>query len=246
MCIRDRRKLYADSRQALLLVFQALDAGGKDSTIRSVFRRVDPAGCRVYSYKAPNSHELQHDFLWRTAVNLPRKGMIAVFNRSHYEEVLAVRVHPEFLDAQHIADRRPPDAFWAQRYESIRDHERHLARNGTVILKFWLNVSAEAQRQRLLARLEDPAKHWKFERSDMIARERRAEYLEAYETALRETSREEAPWYAIPADDKPYMRMTVAQIVVDTLESMGLEFPPPDSAVEGSLDALTRALRDGG
>ncbi len=220
-----QRRLYADNRHSILLVFQALDAAGKDGTIRAVMSGINPAGCQVYSFKQPSANELDHDFLWRTAQRLPERGRIGVFNRSYYEEVLVVRVHPGILDGQRLPWVPPPDVLWGQRLESIRDHEKHLARNGTVILKFWLNVSREEQRRRFLARLDQPAKNWKFSTGDIRERGHWQAYLTAYEAALRETSRPWAPWYAIPADNKPYMRATVAEIVRSSLESLGLEYP---------------------
>lgn len=219
--------LWAHDRHAVLLVFQALDAAGKDGTIRAVLSGVNPAGCMVHSFKAPSVEELDHDFLWRTTVRLPERGRIGVFNRSYYEEVLVVRVHEEFLRAQRLPDAIEPETFWSERHQSIRDHELHLARNGTVILKFFLNVSADEQRRRFLARLDEPEKNWKFNVRDVREREHRAAYLHAYEDALRATSRSWAPWYAIPADDKPYMRMRVAEIIADTLDAMNLRYPEP-------------------
>jgi PPK2 family polyphosphate:nucleotide phosphotransferase len=221
-----QRALYADDHHAVLLVFQAMDAAGKDSTIRAVLTGVDPAGCEVYSFKAPSKEELDHDFLWRTARCLPSRGRIGVFNRSYYEEVLAVRVHPEFLEAQKLP-RVPKhlDELFEERLDSIVEHERHLARNGTRILKFWLNVSRDEQKRRFLERLEAPEKNWKFESADIRERARWPEYMRAYEQALRATSRPWAPWYAIPADSKSYMRMTVAEILVQALESLDLKYP---------------------
>jgi PPK2 family polyphosphate:nucleotide phosphotransferase len=218
--------LYAHDHHSVLMIFQAMDAAGKDSTIRAVLSGVDPAGCAVYSFKRPTDAELSHDFLWRTTQCLPQSGRIGVFNRSHYEEVLAVRVHPEFLDAQNLPYRpKTLDELWQQRFESIRQHEQHLARNGTVILKFWLNVSPDEQRDRLLARLEEPEKNWKFEEGDLAERAKWKSYMAAYEDALNQTSRSWAPWYAIPADSKSFMRMTVADILVRTLKSLDLKYP---------------------
>jgi PPK2 family polyphosphate:nucleotide phosphotransferase len=233
--------LYAESRRSVLLVFQAMDAAGKDSTIRAVLSGVDPAGCAVHSFKRPTPIELDHDFLWRTTCKLPERGQIGVFNRSHYEEVLVTKVHPEYLDAQKLPKDKMADR-WAHRYESIREHEKHLARSGTVILKFWLNVSREEQRQRFLSRLEEPEKNWKFEAADIAERARWADYMKAYEDALNETSRPWAPWYAIPADSKSFMRMTVADIVVRTLESLKLEYPVVDDAQRARFAALKKQL----
>lgn len=218
--------LYAHDHHSVLMIFQAMDAAGKDSTIRAVLSGVDPAGCQVYSFKRPSENELDHDFLWRTTLCLPQRGRIGVFNRSYYEEVLAVRVHPEFLDHQKLPWRtKHLEDLWQQRFESIRDHEKHLARNGTVILKFWLNVSPEEQRKRLLDRLEEPAKNWKFETGDLAERARWKDYMAAYEDALNQTSKPWAPWYAIPADSKSFMRMTVADILLRTLQSLDLKYP---------------------
>jgi PPK2 family polyphosphate:nucleotide phosphotransferase len=217
--------LYAHDKYALLLIFQAMDAAGKDSTIRAVMTGINPAGCQVFSFKQPSAQELDHDFLWRTTNNLPERGRIGVFNRSYYEEVLVVRVHPEFLQAQKLPDKNDLKQLWQDRYESIRSHENHLVQNGTVILKFWLNVSIDEQRNRFLSRLEEPHKNFKFSIGDVQERKYWAEYMLAYEEALNATSRSSAPWYAIPADNKPYMRMTVADIIVRTIKKMGLKYP---------------------
>ena len=213
-------RLYAQNRHALLCVFQALDAAGKDSTIRAVFRGVNPASLHVTSFGVPTSVELEHDFLWRTVRHLPERGRVGIFNRSHYGEVLVVRVQPELLEAQNLPPIEDLDAIWEERLESIRDHELHLARNGTVVLKFFLHVSKEEQARRIRRRIENPAKQWKFDMSDIHAREHREDYLDAYEAALNATSRPWAPWHAIPADDKPYMRHAVARTIVETLRAM--------------------------
>ncbi|HEX4873206.1 MAG TPA: PPK2 family polyphosphate kinase [Nevskiaceae bacterium] len=235
--------LYAHDNHSLLLVFQAMDAAGKDSTIRAVLSGVDPSGCQVHAFKRPSELELDHDFLWRTAQQLPRRGHIGVFNRSHYEEVLAVRVHPTHLAAQKLPYQTPLDTLWAQRYESIRDWEKHLARNGTVILKFWLNVSYEEQRQRFLARLDEPEKHWKFESGDVRERAHWKAYMQAYETALNQTSRPWAPWYAIPADSKSFLRATVADIVHRTLQGMDLRYPVLDPAERARFAEMRAQLK---
>lgn len=219
-----QRKLYADDRFALLLIFQAMDAAGKDGTIRAVMSGVNPAGCEVSSFKAPSNEELEHDWLWRTACRLPQRGRIGVFNRSYYEEVLAVRVHPEYLANQRLPET-DQSSIWAERFQSIRDHERHLNRNGTVVLKFWLNVSKDEQKQRFIKRLTTPEKYWKFSKSDLKTRERWDDYMEAYESLLNETSTDESPWFAIPADDKPYMRSAVARVIKETLEALPLRWP---------------------
>lgn len=217
--------LYADNRYAVLLVFQALDAAGKDSTIRAVLSGVNPAGCQVFSFKQPSAEELDHDFLWRTTRALPERGRIGVFNRSYYEEVLVVRVHPEFLDAQHLPGPLKPAKLWRDRFESIREHEKHLARTGTMVLKFWLNVSGDEQRRRFLSRLDEPRKNWKFNSGDVRERDFRDAYLQAYEDALNATARPWAPWYAIPADNKDYMRQMVAEIIVDNVKRLDLGYP---------------------
>ncbi len=238
-----QRLLYADDRHALLLVFQAMDAAGKDSTIRAVLSGINPAGCEVYAFKAPSHHELDHDFLWRTASNLPERGRIGVFNRSHYEEVLVVRVHPELLDAEKLPEvPNDLDDLWDQRYESIRDHEKHLARNGTVVIKFWLNVSRDEQRRRFLSRLEEPEKNWKFEEGDAAERKHWGAYMQAYEDALNATSRPWAPWYAIPADDKHYMRTCVADVIVRTLQELKLRYPKLDAAERRRFREMRKAL----
>lgn len=237
-----QRILYAHDNHSVLLIFQAMDAAGKDSTIRAVLSGIDPAGCQVFSFKQPSSEDLEHDFLWRTARNLPEKGRIGVFNRSYYEEVLVVRVHPEHLGRQRLPDMPPLDRLWPQRYESIRDHEKHLARNGMVILKFWLNVSREEQRRRFLARLDEPEKNWKFNASDVEARERWKDYLRAYEDALNATSRPWAPWYAIPADDKPFMRSCVADILLRSLKTLKLNYPVLDKDERARFKQIRRYL----
>lgn len=224
--LRDlQRRLYAQDRHAVLLVFQAMDAAGKDGTVRAVMSGINPAGCQVFSFKQPSKQELDHDFLWRTTRCLPERGRIGIFNRSYYEEVLVVRVHPEYLDHQRLPDQPALGALWPQRFESIRDHERHLARNGTLVLKFWLNVSKDEQRRRFLSRIDEPEKNWKFSSGDVRERGLWGDYMAAYEDALKATSRAVAPWYAIPADDKPYMRLCVARVLVQTLRGLDLQYP---------------------
>ena len=220
-----QRRLYAADKHSVLLVFQAMDAAGKDSTIRAVMSGVNPAGCQVFSFKQPSAEELDHDFLWRTAKCLPQRGRIGVFNRSYYEETLVVRVHPEYLGGQKLPRQVDLDDLWQERFESIRDHEKHLARNGTVILKFWLNVSQQEQHKRFLSRLNDQRKNWKFSASDLSESKLWKDYMHAYEQVLNATSRPWAPWYAIPADDKPYMRLQVAEIIVASLKSLNLQYP---------------------
>jgi len=221
-----QHRLYAENRNSLLLIFQAMDAGGKDSTIRHVTKGINPSGCRVNSFKQPSSEELDHDFLWRTSKQAPQRGCIGIFNRSYYEEVLVVRVHPEILQHQRLpAMPENPDDFWIERYTSINSFEKHMVENGTAILKFWLNVSKEEQRQRFLSRLEEPKKHWKFSVADIRERERWDEYMHAYQAMIRATSTPHAPWFAIPADNKPYMRLTVANIILQALRELNPCFP---------------------
>jgi PPK2 family polyphosphate:nucleotide phosphotransferase len=205
-----------------------MDAAGKDSTIRNVLTGVNPAGCQVFSFKKPSDNELDHDYLWRTTMRLPERGRIGVFNRSYYEEVLVVKVHPEILNYQKLPEKPNLKEVWDERYESIRDFEKHLARNGTVVLKFWLNVSKQEQCNRFLSRIDEPEKHWKFSENDIKERAYWDDYMDAYQCALRETSRSYAPWYAVPADNKPYMRYTVAKIIAETLESLDLKYPTVD------------------
>jgi len=223
-----QKALYASDRHSILLVFQGMDAAGKDSTISAVTRGVNPAGFQVFGFKRPSQKELDHDFLWRTSRSMPERGRIGIFNRSHYEEVLVVRVHPGILDYQKLPDSINRETLWEERFESIREHEKHLARNGTVILKFWLNVSKEEQKARFLSRLDDPKKHWKFNPGDIKERKHWDDYMLAYEDALNETSRDWAPWYAIPADSKSFMRATVAGLIVSAMKSIGLRYPEPD------------------
>jgi len=222
-----QRVLAAGDRHSVLLVFQAMDAAGKDSTIRSVMQGIDPSGCQVFSFKKPSSLELDHDFLWRTTCRLPERGRIGIFNRSQYEEVLVARVHPKILSSQKLPGEVNLETIWDERLTSIRQQEEHLARNGTVILKFWLNVSKDEQKRRFLARLDDPAKNWKFEPGYVVERRHWDDYMLAYQDALNATSRSWAPWYAIPADDKPYMRARVAEIIVSALQGIGLRYPEP-------------------
>ncbi len=236
-----QRILYAHDRHAVLLVFQALDAAGKDSTIRAVMSGVNPAGCQVFSFKRPSELELDHDFLWRCAIRLPERGRIGIFNRSYYEEVLAVRVHPAYLDAQRLPEAIDRERLWQHRFESIRSFEQHLARNGTVVIKFWLNVSKDEQLRRFLARIDEPHKNWKFSAADVAERDHWDDYQQAFGEALRETSAPWAPWYAIPADDKPYMRWRVAHIVVETLKRLGLEYPQVDAEKRREIKEM-RAL----
>ncbi len=239
-----QRILYAHDKYAVLLIFQAMDAAGKDSTIRAVMSGINPAGCQVFAFKQPSPEELDHDFLWRTSKCLPERGRIGIFNRSYYEEVLVVRVHPEYLKGQKLPGGIKPKNIWQQRYESISDHEKHLARNGTVILKFWLNVSREEQRQRFLSRIDEPEKNWKFSDADVQERKFWKAYMAAYQDAINATSREWAPWYAIPADDKPFMRLCVAQIIVKTLKGLELKYPGVGDNEKARFSELRRMLEN--
>ena len=241
-----QRILYAHDRHAILLIFQAMDAAGKDSTIRAVMSGINPAGCQVFSFKQPTPEEMDHDFLWRSAKCLPERGRIGIFNRSYYEEVLIVRVHPEYLEGQKLPDPVDLKNIWPQRYESIRDHEKHLARNGTVVLKFWLNVSREEQRQRFLSRLDEPSKNWKFSAGDVHERKFWKDYMKAYEDAINATSRSWAPWYAIPADDKPFMRFCVAEIIVANLQKLGLKYPTVEDEEKVRFSQMRKILETEG
>jgi PPK2 family polyphosphate:nucleotide phosphotransferase len=239
-----QRMLYAHDRYAILLIFQAMDAAGKDGTIRAVMSGINPAGCQVFSFKQPTPEELDHDFLWRTAIRLPERGRIGIFNRSYYEEVLVVRVHPEYLDAQKLPGDIDLKKIWQQRYASICDHEKHLAQNGTVILKFWLNVSKDEQRRRFLARIDEPSKKWKFSAGDVNERTFWQDYMAAYEAAINATSRPWAPWYAIPADDKPFMRLCVAEIIVQSLKKLKLAYPKVGAKEKTRFAELRAMLAD--
>lgn len=218
--------LYAADTWSVLLIFQAMDAAGKDSTIKHVMSGINPQGCQVYSFKHPSTEELDHNFLWRCMKVLPERGRIGIFNRSYYEEVLVVKVHPEFIRAQRVPDADPEKKkFWANRYKDINNFERHLARNGTAIVKFFLNVSKDEQRKRFLERLEDPAKNWKFSAADLPERQLWDEYMKAYEKMIGETSTEWAPWYVVPADHKWVTRALVSRIITRTIASLKLRFP---------------------
>jgi PPK2 family polyphosphate:nucleotide phosphotransferase len=236
--------LYADNRHALLLIFQAMDAAGKDGAIKHVMSGVNPQGCQVYSFKHPSQQELEHDFLWRTTRCLPERGRIGIFNRSYYEEVLILRVHPEILQSQALpADELADPRFWAHRYRSILDLERHLHHNGTQVVKFFLHLSKDEQRRRFLARIDDPDKNWKFSRADIEERGRWKDYQHAYEACLTATSTKHAPWYVIPADDKPAARLIVSQVIVDTLDLLQMSYPTTDRAHRKELQAIRRQLK---
>ena len=238
-----QRRLYAADKHSVLLIFQALDAAGKDSTIRAVTSGVNPTGFQVSSFKAPSSEELDHDFLWRTAKRLPERGRIGIFNRSYYEEVLVVRVHPEFLAGQSVTPPADLGELWAQRYESIRAHEKHLAENGCLVLKFWLNISKEEQANRFLSRISDKRKNWKFSAGDLKERACWDAYMAAFQDALAATSCPWAPWYAIPADSKPFMRLQVAELVVAALERLGPSYPVLDAEEAAGLEGYATQLR---
>jgi PPK2 family polyphosphate:nucleotide phosphotransferase len=234
--------LYAQDRYALLLVFQGIDAAGKDSAIKHVMSGVSPQATDVHSFKAPSSEELDHDYLWRVHRALPARGRIGIFNRSHYEEVLAVRVHPQLLAAERVSMRRVTNRIWRQRFEDINAFERHLFRNGTIIRKFFLYVSRAEQRRRLLDRLGDPAKNWKFSAADVIERAKWHAYMSAYTEALAATSSDHVPWYVVPADHKWFAHLLIAEIIVKTLEDLDLAFPKLTSSQQRELGRARRLL----
>jgi PPK2 family polyphosphate:nucleotide phosphotransferase len=236
--------LYADDRYALLLIFQALDAAGKDGVIKHVMSGVNPQGCQVFSFKRPSAEELDHDFLWRTTRCLPERGRIGIFNRSYYEEVLIVRVHPEILSGQRLPDDAlDGGSIWKQRYRSIVDFENHLHRNGTRVVKFFLHLSKDEQRQRFLARLDDPEKSWKFSAADLAERDCWRDYMRAYERCIEATSTAHAPWYVVPADDKENARLIVSQVVVDVMRRLKMRYPAPDRTKRRELEAIRKRLQ---
>jgi len=236
-------KLYADNRQALLIIFQAMDAAGKDSAIKHVMSGVNPQGCQVFSFKHPSAEELDHDFLWRTTRSLPERGRIGIFNRSYYEEVLIVRVHPELLQAQGFnVTEQDMDQLWLDRYRSITEMEAHLSRNGTRIIKFFLHLSHEEQRQRFLSRIEEPEKNWKFSLDDLKERGYWKHYMHAYAACMSATSTKDSPWYIVPADDKENARLIIADIIVDTLKDMKLEYPTLGAEQERELAKAKKML----
>jgi PPK2 family polyphosphate:nucleotide phosphotransferase len=220
-----QERLFASGQRSLLVILQGMDTSGKDGIIRHVFRGLNPQGCRVIGFRAPNSEELGHHFLWRPMRFLPPKGLVSIFNRSYYEEVLVVRVHPKFLDAQNLMPTKKLSDLWKRRYEEIRMFEKTLVESGTSVLKFYLHISRDEQRKRLLERLETPEKHWKFNAGDLAERKLWKEYEQAFEEALAATSTKQAPWYVIPADDKWYARASVADLIASHLESLDLEYP---------------------
>ena len=235
-------QLYAQGNWSILLIFQAMDAAGKDGAISHVMSGINPQGCQVYSFKAPTSTDLQHDFLWRTTCSLPERGHIGIFNRSYYEEVLIVRVHPEILKSQKTPPSLVGKKIWKERFEDICGFERHMARSGTVIRKFFLNLSKKEQKKRFLARLDHPEKNWKFSAADIHERECWDDYQDAYEDMIRNTSTEEAPWYVVPADNKWFTRLVVSCVLVDTLESLNLSYPKVDPAKQKELEAAKKLL----
>jgi PPK2 family polyphosphate:nucleotide phosphotransferase len=241
-----QRRLYASDNHAILIVFQAMDAAGKDSTIRHVFSGVNPQGFQVTSFKVPSKKELDHDFLWRTTLALPERGRIGIFNRSHYEEVLVCKVHPEYILGQRIPGvnslKDIDESFWKDRYKSIRNYEKHLAKSGTVILKFFLNVSKQEQLNRFLDRIDTPRKNWKFNSADVEERSYWNDYMSAYEKAIQETSAPHAPWYVIPADNKRTMRAIVAGVVKQQLERMNLKYPEMPKGEREKMQEMRKIL----
>ena len=235
-------KLYAQDRWSLLLIFQAMDAAGKDGAVKHVMSGVNPEGCQVYSFKAPSDKELQHDFLWRTTCCMPERGHIGIFNRSYYEEVLIVRVHPDVLKAQRTPPSLVTKHIWDERFEDIRHLEQHMARNGTVIRKFFLHLSKKEQKQRFLARLDHPEKNWKFSAADVHERGCWDDYQKAYEEMIQNTATKHAPWYVVPADNKWFTRLVISAAVVEALEEMDLAYPTVDAEKRKQLDAAKKEL----
>jgi PPK2 family polyphosphate:nucleotide phosphotransferase len=235
-------KLYAQNSWALLLIFQAMDAAGKDGIIKHVMSGINPQGCQVYSFKQPSEVELQHDFLWRTTRDMPERGHIGIFNRSYYEEVLVVRVHPEILKSQKTPPSLVGKKVWDERFEDIRCFERHMARSGTVIRKFFLHVSKKEQKRRFLARLDEPQKNWKFSAADIHERKYWDDYQKAYEEMIGNTTTEHAPWYVVPADNKWFTRLVVSTVLIETLESLDLAYPKVDEAKLKELEAAKKIL----
>lgn len=235
-------KLYADNRWSLLLIFQAMDAAGKDGTIKHVMSGINPQGCQVFSFKSPSHEEIEHDFLWRTTKSLPERGRIGIFNRSYYEEVLVVKVHPEYLGSQQLHKSLISKDVWKHRYESITDFEKHLTRNGTIVRKFFLNVSKKEQKERFLKRLDDPERNWKFSDADVAERQHWDAYQDAYQEMIRETSTKESPWYVVPADHKWFSRVVVASAIISALESLDLRFPVVTEAQKARVQAARKLL----
>ncbi len=236
-------KLYAQDRWAILLIFQAMDAAGKDGAIKHVMSGVNPQGCQVYSFKQPSIEELDHDFLWRSNKCIPERGRIGIFNRSYYEEVLIVRVHKELLERQHMPPSLVTRNIWNERFEDINAYERYLSRNGVVIRKFFLNLSKEEQKRRFLSRLDEPDKNWKLSAADVAERERWPDYMKAYEEMIQNTATSHAPWYVIPADKKWYTRLVVSSAIIHALEDLNLHYPVVDAAQRKELKAARVALK---
>jgi PPK2 family polyphosphate:nucleotide phosphotransferase len=239
---RLQEMLYAQDRWAVLLIFQAMDAAGKDGTIKHVLSGVNPQGCDVHAFKAPSSEELDHDFLWRCMRHVPERGRLGIFNRSYYEETLVVRVHRDLLDKQKLPEELVTKHIWKERFEDIRHYERYLCRNGVIVRKFFLHLSKKEQRRRFLERLENPEKHWKFSSADAREREHWDAYMDAYEDTIRHTATSEAPWYVVPADNKWFTRLVVSSVVIDTLSSLKLSFPEVDPGRKRELEAARSAL----
>jgi len=235
-------KLYAQNQWAVLLIFQAMDAAGKDGTIKHVMSGVNPQGCDVASFKVPSEEELNHDFMWRTNRRLPERGRIGIFNRSYYEEALVVRVHPELLTTEKLPPSLITKDLWQERFEDINAFERHLMRNGVLVRKFFLHLSKAEQRRRFLSRLEDPNKHWKFSPADVRERQKWGAYMRAYEEVIRHTATDYSPWYVVPADHKWFTRLVVAEVIVDALESLELSYPKVSAAKRKELAAVRTAL----
>ena len=241
-----QERLYAQDSWSMLLVFQGMDAAGKDSAIKSIFDGVNPQGCEVTPFKQPSSHELDHDFMWRSTVALPERGRIGIFNRSYYEECLVVRVHPEVLAKEKIPPRLVTRNVWRERFEDISAFEKYLTRNGTVILKFFLNVSKQEQRERFLDRLDQPPKNWKFSMADVSERALWGKYQAAYQEVIRHTSSRAAPWYVVPADHKWFARVVIGSVIVSTLDGLDLKFPRVDAAALAEFKQVRKALEDEG
>jgi PPK2 family polyphosphate:nucleotide phosphotransferase len=241
-----QEKLYAHDRWSVLLIFQGMDASGKDSAIKSVFEGVNPQGCDVYSFKQPTSHELDHDFLWRSVIALPQRGRIGIFNRSYYEECLVTRVHPDILAKEKIPPKLITRNIWRERFEDISAFERYLARNGTVILKFFLNISKEEQRERFLSRLDEPSKNWKFSMGDIAERALWGRYQAAYQDMVGHTSTDVAPWYVVPADHKWFARLVIGSTIVSALDRLDLHFPKVDKAERSEFKQVRQALLEEG
>ncbi|ALK08911.1 polyphosphate kinase 2 family protein [Blastochloris viridis] len=237
-----QEKLYAQDRWAVLLIFQAMDAAGKDGAIKHVMSGINPQGCHVTAFKVPSSTELDHDFMWRCQLALPERGRIGIFNRSYYEEVLVARVHQEVLKRQKLPPELVTERIWTERFEDIRAFERYLARNGTIVLKFFLHVSKGEQKKRFLERIDDPAKNWKFSMADVAERAHWDRYMEAYDDMIRHTASEEAPWFVVPADTKWFTRLVVAAAIIDRLERLKLHFPTVDDATRAALQDARKAL----